>query len=189
MGDRLRLGIAGVGIAATQVLPHIGKIADKVVLTAIADWRPEACAAMAETYPGIKTFDSVEKLCKSNDVDVVWVSTPNEYHAEHAVLAAEGGKHIVCEKPMAVTLEECNAIIAAAEANKVRYVQGHSKIYYEPLRRMRAVIKSGRIGRVTQINSWNYNDWLIRPGAAPDRHRALSRGRQGDEPACRDRPL
>src|SRR6185312_10240952 len=152
MAEKLRLGIAGVGIAATQVLPHIGKIADKVTLTAVADRRPEACAATAEKYPGIKTFDSVEKLCQSNLVDVVWVSTPNEYHAEHAVLAASNGKHVVCEKPMAVTLEECNAIIAAAEANKVRYVQGHSKIYYEPLRRMREVIKS-----------WNYNDWMIRP--------------------------
>src|SRR5258706_3727123 len=123
MAEKLRLGIAGVGIAATQVLPHIGKIADKVVLAAVADRRPEACASMAEKYPGIKTFDSVETLCKSNDVDVVWVSTPNEVHAEHAIMAAEGGKHIVCEKPMAVTLAECDSIIAAAEANKVLYVQ------------------------------------------------------------------
>jgi phthalate 4,5-cis-dihydrodiol dehydrogenase len=166
MAEKLRLGIAGVGIAATQVLPHIGKIADKVVLTAVADRRPEACAAMAEKYPGIKTFDAVETMCRSNEVDVVWVSTPNEYHAEHAILAAQAGKHVVCEKPMAVTLEECNAIIEATTANKVRYVQGHSKIYYEPLRRMREVIKSGRLGRVTQINSWNYNDWLIRPMTA-----------------------
>ena len=163
MAEKLRLGIAGVGIAATQVLPHIGKIADKVTLTAVADRRPEACAATVEKYPGIKSFDSVEKLCQSNDVDVVWVSTPNEYHAEHAILAANNGKHVVCEKPMAVTLEECNAIIEAADANKVRYVQGHSKIYYEPLRRMREVIKSGSLGRVTQINSWNYTDWMIRP--------------------------
>ena len=163
MAEKLRLGIAGIGIAATQILPHIGKIADKVALTAVADIRPEACAAMAARYPGIKSFDSVEKLCRSNDADVIWVSTPNEYHAEHAVMAAEGGKHIVCEKPMAVSLAECDAIIAAAEANKVRYVQGHSKIYYEPMRRMREVIKSGALGRVTQINSWTFNDWLIRP--------------------------
>ena len=182
MAGKLRLGIAGVGIAATQVLPHIGKIADKVTLSAVADRRPEACAAMAKQYPGLKTFDSVEKMCKSNDVDVVWVSTPNEYHAEHAVLAAQGGKHVVCEKPMAVTLAECDRIIEAVEANKVRYVQGHSKIYYEPLRRMREVIKSGSLGRVTQINSWNYNDWLIRPLSANEVKTAMGTGpvyRQG----------
>jgi phthalate 4,5-cis-dihydrodiol dehydrogenase len=64
---------------------------------------------------------------------------------------------------MAISLAECNAIVDATRANGVKYVQGHSKIYYEPLRRMREVIKSGALGRVTQINSWQYNDWLIRP--------------------------
>lgn len=163
MRRRLRLGIAGLGIASDQVLPHIGAIADRVQLTAGADLQADAVRAFLVRYPDAQGFSSVESMCRSPDVDVVWVATPNEYHAEHAILAARNGKHVICEKPMAITIEECNAIIAAVTQHNVHYVQGHSKIYYAPLRKMREIIRSGVLGRVTHISSWNYNDWLIRP--------------------------
>jgi predicted dehydrogenase len=178
----LRLGIAGIGIAAEQVLPHIGAIADTVSLTAVADIRPEALRAFGPRHPGVQLFDSVEALCASDAVDVVWVSTPNEFHAQHAVLAAKHGKHVVCEKPMATSVAECNEIVAAIESNRVKYVQGHSKIYYSAIRRMRESIKSGELGRVTQINTWNFNDWLIRPRVASEENTELGTGpvfRQG----------
>ena len=178
----LRLGIAGIGIAAEQVLPNIGSIADTVRLTAVADIRPEALRAFGIARPGVQLFDSVEALCKSDDVDVVWISTPNEFHAQHAVHAANNGKHVVCEKPMATTVAECNEIVAAVEANGVKYVQGHSKIYYAALRRMRELIKGGTLGRVTQINTWNFNDWLIRPRTEAEQRTDLGTGpvfRQG----------
>jgi phthalate 4,5-cis-dihydrodiol dehydrogenase len=159
----LRLGIAGLGIAAEQVLPNIDKISEKVRLTAVADSSPQTLTVFGDSHRDVETFSNVKELCGSNEVDVVWIATPNEHHSEHAVMAAEAGKHVVCEKPMAVSLAQCDAIVRAVEANDVKYVQGHSKIYYEPLRRMREVIKSGRLGRVTQINTWNFNDWLIRP--------------------------
>lgn len=163
MSRSLGLGIAGLGIAARQVLPHIEGIRDRVRLTAVSDIVPDVLAKFVAENPDVAGFATVEDLCKANDVDVVWVSTPNQYHAQHAVMAAEAGKHVVCEKPMAISLAECDAIVAATKANGVKYVQGHSKIYYEPLRKMRDVIKAGALGRVTQINSWQYNDWLIRP--------------------------
>ena len=178
----LRLGIAGIGIAAEQVLPNIGSIADTVRLTAVADIRAEALRAFGSRHPEVKLFDSVEALCACDDVDVVWISTPNEFHARHAVLAARGGKHVVCEKPMATSIAECNEIVAAVEANRVMYVQGHSKIYYAVLRRMREVIKGGSLGRVTQINTWNFNDWLIRPRTPAEEDTELGTGpvfRQG----------
>jgi phthalate 4,5-cis-dihydrodiol dehydrogenase len=178
----LRLGIAGIGIAAEQVLPNIGSIADTVRLTAVADIRPDALRAFGSRHPGAQLFDSVEALCASDAVDVVWVSTPNEFHARHAVIAANNGKHVVCEKPMATTIDECNEIVAAIDANGVKYVQGHSKIYYAVLRQMRDVIKSGELGRVTQINTWNFNDWLIRPRTEAEERTDLGTGpvfRQG----------
>jgi phthalate 4,5-cis-dihydrodiol dehydrogenase len=182
MGAVLRLGIAGLGIASDQVLPHIGRISDKVRLTAVADRQPETLRAFAMRHPEVETHASVQELCRSKNVDVVWISTPNEFHAEHAILAAEARKHVVCEKPMATTLEECDAIVRAVEAAGVHYVQGHSKVYYEPLRCMRDVIKSGELGGVTQINTWNYNDWLIRPVTASEVKTSMGAGpvfRQG----------
>lgn len=178
----LRVGIAGLGVAAQQVLPNIASIGERVVLTAGADIREEARKDFATAYSGVKTFATVEELCECDDVDVVWVSTPNEYHAPNAVTAARNGKHIICEKPMATTLDECRQIVDAARANGVKYLQGHSKIYYEPLRRMREVIKGGSIGRVTQISTVNYNDWIIRPFTESEFKTALGTGpvyRQG----------
>jgi predicted dehydrogenase len=91
----LRLGIAGIGIAAEQVLPNIGSIADTVRLTAVADVRADALQAFGTRHPGVALFDSVEALCACDDVDVLWIATPNQFHAEHAVLAANHAKHVV----------------------------------------------------------------------------------------------
>lgn len=107
-------------------------------------------------------------MCESDEIDAVWISTPNIFHAEHTVLAAEHGKHVIVEKPMAVTLEEADRMIEAAERNKIKLIQGHSKIYNPPVRRMREVVQTGNLGRLIQLNSWNYNDWLQRPRIASE---------------------
>jgi phthalate 4,5-cis-dihydrodiol dehydrogenase len=155
---------------------------DEVRITAVADIRPEALRDFTATRPSVRTFERVEDMCASPDVDVVWVSTPNQFHASNAVCAARNGKHVVCEKPMATSVAECNEIVAAVEANGVKYVQGHSKVYQESLQTMRRVIASGELGRPTQINTWNYNDWLLRPALPAERDTASGTGpvyRQG----------
>ncbi len=83
---------------------------------------------------------------------------------------------------MAVTLAECDAMIEAARRNGVKLLQGHSKIFDAPVRAMRAVVASGRLGRVIQVNSWNFNDWLQRPRLASEVDTRLGGGlvyRQG----------
>lgn len=162
----LRIGIAGLGVASTQVLPAFTPDAP-FALAAGADIRPEARTAFQDRY-GRPAVDSVEALCRRDDVDVVWISTPNTLHAEHVVTAANHGKHVVCEKPMAVTLKQCDRMIRAAAANGVQLLQGHSKIYQAPIRKIRDIVKQGRLGRVVQILSYNSNDWLQRPRLAPE---------------------
>ena len=162
----LRVGVAGLGVAASQILPSF-KPGSAYELVAGADTRAEARADFEKRY-GRETVTSVKALCQRSDIDAVWISTPNTLHAEHTVLAANAGKHIICEKPMAVTLRQCDRMIEAAEANKVIYLQGHSKIYQAPMKMMRQIITSGRIGRVLQIQSSNFNDWLQRPRLAAE---------------------
>jgi phthalate 4,5-cis-dihydrodiol dehydrogenase len=162
----LRLGIAGLGAAARQILPHAAKSA-AIELAAAADIRPEACAEFQAEY-GRKTFPSVRALCESGEVDAVWIATPNVFHAEHTVAAAQCGKHIIVEKPTAVTLAEAREMIAAADRHGVRLVQGHSKIYGPAIKKMRDIVASGALGRPIQINSWNFNDWLQRPRLASE---------------------
>ena len=179
-GRQLRVGIAGLGVASSQVLPAFGK--DKpYVLAGGADNRAEARAVFAKTY-NRPVFASVAELCARDDVDAVWISTPNTLHAEHAICAARNGKHVICEKPMAVNLRQCDRMIAAAAKHGVQFLQGHSKIYQAPIKAMREVVASGRIGRVIQISAFNSNDWLQRPRLAPELDTNLGGGlvyRQG----------
>jgi phthalate 4,5-cis-dihydrodiol dehydrogenase len=162
----LRVGIAGLGVASTQVLPAFRE-GGPYVLAAGADNRVEAREAFKREF-GRPAVASVKALCRRDDVDAIWISTPNTVHAQHAVLAANHGKHVICEKPMAVTLAQCDRMIKAAAANSVQFLQGHSKIYQPPMRAIRDVVKSGRLGRVLQIHAFNSNDWLQRPRLAPE---------------------
>jgi phthalate 4,5-cis-dihydrodiol dehydrogenase len=160
---RIRLGIAGVGIAALQVGVYLPKLKDDLELTALADLRRDNMEFFCERYgKSVTMFGSVEEMCRSPEVDAIWVATPNALHAEHTILCAQNGKHVICEKPMAVTLEQCQAMVEAVERHNVKYVQGHSKTYDVPIRKMGEIVRSGELGRVTHIQTWNYNDWLIR---------------------------
>lgn len=85
------------------------------------------------------------------DVDAVLVCTPDNLHAEHAVAALEAGKHVFLEKPMAISIEECDAIIAAAERSGSKLYVGHNMRFFPVMQKMRELIDAGRIGRVEAI--------------------------------------
>jgi phthalate 4,5-cis-dihydrodiol dehydrogenase len=160
---RMRLGIAGVGIAALQVLGDLQHVADRIELTALADVRPDNMEFFRDRLGSeLQMFASVEALCASDAIDAIWVATPNVLHAEHAIVAAEHGKHLICEKPMAVTLAQCAAMVETVERTGVKYVQGHSKAFDTPVQAMAGLVRGGSLGRVTHIQTWNYNDWLTR---------------------------
>src|SRR5437016_5297869 len=175
----LRVGMAGLGAGARQVLPSFKRVPG-VQLAAVADIREEARAEFRAR--GVTAFDSVEAMCRSDEVDAVWVATPNLLHMEHTVMAAECGKHVICEKPMALNLDQAQAMMDAVERNGVKYVQGHSKIYNPPVRKMREVVSSGQLGRLIQLNTWNYRNWLNQPRLATEVDTATGGGvvyRQG----------
>jgi phthalate 4,5-cis-dihydrodiol dehydrogenase len=180
MVDILRVGVAGLGAASAQILPCFADVPG-VALGAAADLRREAREGFTAQH-GLPVFDSVAAMCRSPEIDAVWVATPNVVHCEHTIAAAENGKHVICEKPMAVSLPECDRMIAAADKAGVLLVQGHSKIFDSPIRAIREVVASGRLGQVIQVDSWNFNDWLQRPRLASEVDTRLGGGivfRQG----------
>jgi phthalate 4,5-cis-dihydrodiol dehydrogenase len=159
----LRLGIAGTGIAALQVLPHLAALSGKVELAALADVRRANMEFFCERYGrAVPMYDSVEAMCASPEIDAVWVASPNSLHAKHTIAAARHRKHVICEKPMAVRLDDCAAMVEAVERHGIKFVQGHSKAYDTPIRKMREILDSGDLGRVIHIQTWNWNDWLLR---------------------------
>src|SRR5579871_1813001 len=133
-----------------------------IELMAAADIRPEALAAFQQRYGG-RAYDSVEKLCQDPDVEVIWVSTPNQYHCEHTIMAANHGKHVVAEKPMALTIEEAARMVEAAEKNHIRLLCGHTASLMAAYQAMRDTVESGELGKVCAINVWSYTDWMFRP--------------------------
>jgi len=157
----LRIGVAGLGRAFSVMLPTF--VADsRVALVAAADPRAEARRRFAADFAA-KTYEDVEDLCADPAVEVVYVATPHQFHAAHALLAAGNGKHLLIEKPLALTLEDCDAIIAAAARAGVRLVVGHSHSFDAPILRLRALIKGGAFGPVRMITALNYTDYLYRP--------------------------
>ena len=140
----------------------------RVSIAAACDADGEALEVFVREFQ-TRPYGALEELCADPDIDVVYIATPHRAHGEHAVLAAEHGKHVVVEKPMALTLEDCDRMIAAAARNGVQLLVGYTHALSPAIQKMRDVIAGGELGPVRMVNTWNYNDWLYRyrPPARP----------------------
>jgi phthalate 4,5-cis-dihydrodiol dehydrogenase len=171
---KLRIGVAGLGRAFAVMLPTF-KADPRVSLVAAADTRAEARQRFAEEFSA-NAYTTVEELCADPAVEVIYVATPHQWHARHAALAAQHRKHLLIEKPMALTLQECAAIIDAARSAGVHLVIGHSHSFDAPVRHLRGLIDSGRYGNARMINAINYTDYLYRPRRPEELDTALGGG-------------
>src|SRR6516225_765606 len=158
---RLRLGVAGLGRAFTVMLPSLAA-ESRIELVAAADPRPEATHRFVEDF-GARAYRSVDELCADANVEVVYLATPHQLHAAHVAIAAAHGKHILVEKPMAISLEECDRIISAVEREGILLVVGHSHGFDRPILRAREIIARGEVGALRMINAQYYTDFLYRP--------------------------
>jgi phthalate 4,5-cis-dihydrodiol dehydrogenase len=159
--DSIGLGIAGLGMAGA-VMVHAAAAHPGYVLRAGADPHPGPREAFARDH-NARAYADVKELVADPAVEAVYIATPHQFHAPHAQLAAEHGKHIILEKPMALTLADCDAIVAAAERHKVHLVVGHTHAFDPNVRLMRDIIARGELGQVGLINSFNYTNFLYRP--------------------------
>lgn len=157
----IRIGIAGLGTATKAMLPAMLKHPG-ILITAAASLDEEQLRNFKRDFL-VDTFTNVEHMCHSPAVDAVYIATPTPFHSEHVMLAACAKKHVILEKPIAVSLDEGRKMITAAESNGVTMVVGHSHSFDPPILKMREVLESGRIGRFTMAHTWCYTDWLYRP--------------------------
>ena len=156
----LRFGVAGLGVAAAQIVPAIAKH-PHLRIAAAAEPRQEARDKFVQQYAG-EVFNTVEEMCASPNVDAVYVCTPNQFHAEHVIAAAEQGKHVIVEKPMALSIESCEAMNAAVERNGVKLLCGHTHSFDAPICKMHEIVRSRELDALCMINTWHYQDWLYR---------------------------
>jgi phthalate 4,5-cis-dihydrodiol dehydrogenase len=162
MADRkLKLGIAGLGRGFTVMLPTLS-LHPNLDAVAAVDTRAEARTRFEADFGGT-SYDSVEAMCAEADIDAVYVTTPHQFHAEHAEIAARAGKHVLVEKPMAITLDDCTRMIEAAKTAGVHLLVGHSHSYDAPILEARRLIKTGDYGPVRLITGLNFTDFIYRP--------------------------
>ena len=101
-------------------------------------------------------------------IEAIYIASPHRFHAVQAIEAMEHGKHVLVEKPLALTLEECDAVVAAAERTGAQLIVGHTHAFDPNVREMRRIIQSGELGRLGMILAFNYNDFLLRPHRADE---------------------
>jgi phthalate 4,5-cis-dihydrodiol dehydrogenase len=159
----LNVGIIGLGAGAMNMLPELNANPNARIVAA-ADPRPQALERFKSDFHAEVYLDA-ESLCKSDDVNVVYIMSPDELHAEHAVLAAENGKQVLADKPMGITLEECDRVIEATERNGVRIIIGHSQSLDPPNLKLAEIANSGRLGKQVMVHTLFYTDWIYRPRA------------------------
>lgn len=166
MSDPLRLGVVGLGRAFMLMLPTFAQH-PLVRLTAASDPREEARrqfeADFSTPASAARCYETPEALCADPGVEVVYIASPHQFHVEHVRLAARAGKHILVEKPMALALADCRAMILAARENGVHLLVGHSHSFDAPYLRAAELIRSGEYGRPRMILAANFTDFLYRP--------------------------
>lgn len=122
-------------------------------LTAVSDVNEEGAKAAADEL-GVDTwYTDYKEALKNPEVNAVLIVTPTKFHCQIALDAAEAGKHIYCEKPMAMTEEECDMMIKAADEHKVKLQIGFIRRFDESFRRAKEIIESGKIGSVVMVKS------------------------------------
>jgi predicted dehydrogenase len=158
MNNPLKFAIIGCGHIAQR---HAEHIANMGMLSAVCDTVPGKAEKLASKY-NAAVYSSVEDLLGSEkDLDVVSICTPNGLHARHAVAAFKAGVHVLCEKPMALSIQDCSEMINEAEkANKRLFIVKQNR-FNPPVAAVKRVIDDGKLGRIysVQLNCfWNRNN-------------------------------
>ena len=118
-------------------------------LAACFDTRDEAANRLAGQYQGCKPYHDLKAFLADKNIDIVTIGTPSGAHLEPAVAAAEAGKHVIVEKPLEITLERCQKIIAACAKNNVQLATIFHSRFHDSSLMLKSAIDSGRFGRLT----------------------------------------
>jgi len=140
----LRIGVLGTGFAGSMHA-HSALAIDGVQVVAVAAVPLTDATALANEC-GARVA-SAEEICAADDIDLVVVATPTYLHAEHAIAAARAGKHVFCEKPLARTLADAEAMVHAADEARVTLAVGHVVRFFPEYRQAKELLDAGTLGK------------------------------------------
>ncbi len=160
----ITVGVVGYGGAFNMGKEHLDRMKlAGMTPTAVVELDPARLAAASQDFPGIETYASVEAMLTASRVQLVVITTPHNTHAAIALQCLEAGRHVICEKPFAITTAECDAMIAAAAAKDLFLSTYHNRHWDGHVMKAVELIRGqGTIGEVVRIEA--HMGWHNKPG-------------------------
>ncbi|MEX0313252.1 MAG: Gfo/Idh/MocA family protein [Allomuricauda sp.] len=152
MDREIRWGIIGPGNIAKKFASDL-KLVDDAEITAVASRNLERAQSFASDYGVENTFDNYDALFASDNVDVVYIATPHNFHKDLAISAMKNGKHVLCEKPLGINKAEVEEIIEVAKENNVFMMEGLWSRFNPSIQKIKDLVDSNEIGEVTYVNA------------------------------------
>lgn len=173
--QKLGVALVGLGYYSTNLLAPGLQQTEHCELRGIVTGSPEKIPVWQEKYgiadKNVYNYETMHEIANNDDIDIVYIVLPNNMHAEYSIIGANAGKHVWCEKPMAMNVEECQAMIDAANKNGVQLTIGY-RMQHEP--NTQTIIKYGKeetYGKITAIRSGGG----FRANHEPDNWRAVKK--------------
>lgn len=161
--QKVRWGIVSTaGIAQSAFIPALRQT-QRGELVAVASRDRDRADAFARKHDIPVVFDDYNSLLASDEIDAIYNPLPNRLHAEWTIAAAENGKHVFCEKPLAVTPAEAQTMVDACDKAGVVFFEAFVFLYHPQTLRLREILDSGRIGKLIQVEAHLDANIFVRP--------------------------
>lgn len=167
----IKIGIIGLGAIGTRLMKEINSdYQEKIIITAICDANQGLAEKVAKDFGINHSYTSHSQLLGEADVDIIYIAVPPKYHEQVALDTIAAGKHILCEKPLANSLEQAKAMVNAANSSSIIHMMNFPLNYQPQMYKMMSLIESGYIGKIRRIDlvvhfpewprSWQKNSWV-----------------------------
>ena len=176
----LRWGLIGAGdIAQKRIAPALRDLSN-CDLAAVSRARAELAESFAKEFSARKWYANWQDLISDDEIEAVYIATPVSLHAAQTVAAAEAGKHVLCEKPMAMNVAECEQMIEVCRKNNVKLGIAYYRRFYPAIKCIKQIIEAGEIGKVVfaQINAFEF----FNPSFDNSRHWLIEKEKSGGGP-------
>lgn len=162
MTEKVRVAIAGLGFGA-EFIP-IYQAHPDAELVAVCQRSQDTLDRVADTFGVPRRYTGYDEMLRDPDIDAIHINTPIPAHAEHSIAALEAGKHVACTVPMATTLDECRAIVAAVRESGKRYMMMETVVYSREFLHVQDLVDDGTIGRIQFLRGAHHQEMAGWPG-------------------------
>lgn len=155
----LRAGVVGTGFIGPVHVEALRRLGVRVV--ALCDL-PDRVESAAKRLAIECAYSNYEKMLEDTEIDVVHITTPNKFHFPMALKALKNGKHVVCEKPLAMNTKETATIVKEAEKSGKIFAVNYNVRFYPAVLQLKTMVQSGDLGEIIHVNGSYFQDWLFK---------------------------